>query len=252
MKNQFQDVRSPSLPQQLRPSTPGQSTPPGPAEAAALLAKAARLLRGIDEHALLETASGRGYTAAEHDAGWALYRAATGNGEAERVTRTPAPVRAAENSPEYRELAALGEQWFLRTRAILRRVVPLARRDAFEAELFAGLSVEGDAADLSRSLRAYLDRVDALPTHGTPGARTLATMLRARGLHEDFVAETRARLDVLDLKSLGGRAPAIELPAGAADREGAVASLAAWYRAWAGALRGGLDARQCALLGLAD
>ena len=36
------------------------------------------------------------------------------------------------------------------------------------------------------------------------------------------------------------------------DREGAVASLAAWYRAWAGALRGGLDARQCALLGLAD
>ncbi len=245
MKNQFQDARSTSL--QPRPSSPAQPESQG-CDDDELLARASRLLQHIREPGLLRVARGRGYSQDEHEAGWALYRRASGDRDLVRMTRTPLPPRSAEHSREYRELAAFGELWFARTRAILRRVVPLARRDGFEAELFADLTPDGDAAALSRSLRAYLDRVAALSASGAPGARTLSTMLTARGLNEVAVAMTRTQLDALD-----ALAPAPALPSAppGADAAEALVSLGSWYRAWAGALRGAFSAQQCAHLGIA-
>jgi hypothetical protein len=89
--------------------------------------------------------------------------------------------------------------------------------------------------------------VAALPASEVPGARTLSTMLSARGLNEVLTATTRARLDALDALA---PAPASPSPPPGADAAAARYSLDAWYSAWSGALRGAFSASECAHLGL--
>lgn len=245
MKKTFQDARPPST--TLRPSSPAPPAEPPATDDDALLTKASRLLRHIRDAQLLRVARAHGYTQSEHEAGWALYRRASGERELLRATRERPPGRSIEHTAAYREAAAFEELWFARTRAILRRVVPLGRRDAFEASFFEGLAHDGDARRLTASVRGYLDRFAALQHSTAPGARTLWTMLCARGLSDVFVASTRARLDALDGLV---PSPASPSPAPGVDQAVALASLGAWYDVWSVALRGAFTPPQRERLGL--
>jgi hypothetical protein len=220
-----------------------------PYDDTALLARAHRLLHGIDAPPFMRVAIDHGYTPSVHATGWSLYRNAGGDAPPPRTLATP-PSSEPSLAREARELHAFAELWFLRTKAILRRVVPLRRRDAFEAEFFEGLSLDGDIDVLICSLRTFFQRFERLPTHPTPGTRTLAVMLRARGLTDPHIAAIRARLDVLDAARTIPAAPLPPPPTAMDERHAARSALRAWYRTWSDVLKGCFPPRQCARLGL--
>jgi hypothetical protein len=244
MQKTFQDAWTATT--SLRPSSPAPASAP-PSADDGLITKASRLLRHIRDPQLLRLARDHGYTQSEHEAGWALYRRASGERDLLRATRTKAPPRAAEHTATFRELAAFEDLWFARTRAILRRVMPLSRRDAFEATFFEGLSHDGDVAGLAASVRGYLDRFAALQTSSAPSAHRLWTMLRARGLNDGFVASTLARVEALEALVPAAHVPSL---APGVDQAIALAALEAWYGAWSVALLGAFDTQQLDQLGL--
>jgi len=263
--------RSPKAPAPTA-ATPTVTTPtnPPPAPAAAtasdptrqdvrFLSDVLRFLVNVQQSTLAPVAAANGYDATEHAEGLRLYRTAMGDGLplpvvfglAAPVASTSAPTI----TPEIRRIDAFENLWFPRTRAIIRRVVPEAGRERFEASFFHELAQQPLGPGVVGSVRTWIFRVEALEASAEPGAPEVLAALRKRGLTPAAVAEMKALVES-QTAFVAPVAPAVPSPAetslaeARAERQRALASLRAWYNDWSTTLRSAYDRRQLLQLGL--
>lgn len=187
-------------------------------------ARALALLAGIGGNEGIRLAlSARGYTRADHDAGWAALHAASGY----RVGAPFGPSSPDEVATAQRELDAWDDVNFPIAAAALKHRHPEAHAAVFAGELLAGAGAES----LVR-VSTFLDRLDALQKVDASALRTLA----ARGISPD----ERLRLRALLKSATSFRA----VDAGEHDaahsqkqrtqteRDAALRTLRAWYEEW--------------------
>lgn len=262
--------RSPKAPAPTA-ATPTASTPtvPPPAPAAPtatdptrqdvrFLADVLRFLVNVQQATLAPVAAANGYDAAEHAEGLRLYRTAMGDGLPLPVVfglAAPSPAASAPTiTPEIRRIDAFENLWFPRTRAIIRRVVPEASRERFEASFFHELAQQPLGPGVVGSVRTWIFRVEALDASAEPGAPEVIAALRKRGLTPAAVAEMKALVES-QTAFVAPAAPAAPSPAEASlaearvERQRALASLRAWYNDWSTTLRSVYDRRQLLQLG---
>lgn len=246
-------------------STPSHP-PPAPAAPASdptrqdvrFLGDVLRFLVNVQQATLAPIAAANGYDADEHAEGLRLYRTAMGEGLPLPVVfglaSPAAPASAPTITPEIRRIDAFENLWLPRTRAIIRRVVPEAGRERFEASFFHELTQQPLGPGVVGSVRTWILRVEALATSAEPGAREVFDALRKRGLSAASLAEMKALVEGMTAFT----APAAPAPAAGeaslaqarAARQRGLASLRAWYNDWSTTLRSVYDRRQLLQLGL--
>jgi len=237
----------------LTAATDGAAGPLTPRESRRLL-RVSRFLLMVRDPAFFQTAAQHGYTAAEHEEGWALFRRASGEGQAMRAASTPgAAPRSLFLDQELQSLDAFENLWFPRVRAVIERVVPAEHRAAFLATFFHELTQQPLGPGVILSVRALVDRLLALPASGLPGAAAVRDTLRARGLTDDVLTAMRARVVALQAAPAVASAPASPAAEEAPDhgpRRAAYEALSAWFNDWGTTLRSVFNKRELVLLGL--
>ncbi|AUX46169.1 hypothetical protein SOCE26_076740 [Sorangium cellulosum] len=232
-----------------------QSAPAGPAEEAPspliltaveqdLLERSLKLLVNIQTAPFSAQARREGYTADEHREGWRLLRLASGEAKPlEHLFAEVANGGAVEGAERLRllqDVDAFENTWFPRTRAVIRRVVPRARREAFEAAFFKNLEQQPLGPAVIVSVRTFLSRLDGLSQSNDADAKEVRKTLVKRGLTEEKLKEVRDMLGKLEVG--GGPLPerkvsAAELAkAHKAQREG-LDDLRDWFNDWATTFR---------------
>jgi hypothetical protein len=221
------------------------------------LTRVMRFLVTIQSPEYLRKARREGYSSEEHREGWRLWKLAAGE-------HMPLEYWFAEQAAGTAAMPSLGllqaidafeNTWFPRTRAIIRRVVPREKRDAFEAAFFRELTQQPLGPAVVGSVRTFLQRVDALATSEQPGAREVHATLVARGLDARRVAEVRAQLRQLE-EGLATRPSGLTVDPRAiaeaqAQQQEAVEQLHDWFTDWSTTLRPMFGARDQVSLGLA-
>jgi hypothetical protein len=219
-----------------------------------LLSRVMRFLVAVQTPSLLVRARREGYSATEHELGQTLWKRASGLDRPldHYFARSVITVSdSAETQRLLQEIDAFENVWFPRTRAIIRRAVPLARRDAFEAAFFADLTQQPLGPAVVGSVTTYLTRVEGLDQSSQPDAKAVRTLLQQRGLTAGKIADVRRLMTQLGELT----APAVPTDsneykhADAAQRE-ALQELADWYRDWATTLRTVFPTRDQIKLGL--
>jgi hypothetical protein len=221
------------------------------------LVRVSRFLVGMQTPARVKAARREGYTSKEHELGWSLYAKAAGRGrslehyleEIEASDDTPA---SAEQMRRLRELDAFENQWFPRTRALIRRVVPRDERDRFAEAFFRNLEQQPLGPGVVNSVATFLARVDELRSSKLKGAADLHKTFVSRGLTEGKVAQIRQLLEQVrasDVAAPSATDPRARLKAQREQGE-AYDDLRDWFNDWATTLRQVLPTRDLIKLGL--
>jgi len=103
-----------------------------------------------------------GYSTKEHKEGWRLLKLASGEHRPlehlfEETSLGTSATQSAERMRLLQDVDGFENTWFPRMRAILRRVVPTARRDAFEAAFFKDLEQQPLGPLVIGSVSTYED-----------------------------------------------------------------------------------------------
>lgn len=256
---------APAAPRKPRDSTPAPAivTPSGDAAQSPLtpretrrLLRISRFLLMVRDPSLFLVALAHGYTPAEHEEGWSLFRRASGEGQTMRVATQGAAPRSLFLDQELQALDAFENLWFPRVRAVIERVVPSAHRATFLASFFHELTQQPLGPGVILSVRTLVERLTALPTSALPGAAVVRDTLRARGLTDDILTAMRARVaaleaaPVLPAATAATAAPAGDAAPDHAARRAAYEALAAWFNDWGTTLRSVYNKRELVQLGL--
>lgn len=239
----------------VTPSGDGAQSPLTPKETRRLL-RISRFLLMVRDPSLFAAALAHGYTPAEHEEGWGLFRRASGEGQAMRVAPQGAAPRSLFLDQELQALDAFENLWFPRVRAVIERVVPSEHRATFLATFFRDLTQQPLGPGVILSVRGLVERLAALPTSGLPGAAAVRDTLRTRGLTDDVLAAMRARVAALETIPALPATPAAPVAADSdaapdhAARRAAYEALSAWFNDWGTTLRSVYNKRELVQLGL--
>jgi hypothetical protein len=247
------------------PEEPADNAPETPesvaltADEQELLGKVLKFLVNISRPPHLAVARREGYTGKEHKEGWRLFKLASGEGRSldhlfEESAAGTAAAASAERLRILQDIDAFENTWFPRTRAIIRRVVPRARRDAFEAAFFKNLEQQPLGPAVIVSVRTYLSRVEDLAKTGDADAKRVRETLLERGLTDSKVSDIRALLSKLEGTGGGkkaGKVSASDLAKAQTDQREALEDLRAWFNDWGTTLRSVFNLRAQITLGLA-
>lgn len=222
-----------------------------------MLGRVMRFLVSIQTHDYVRRARRVGYSEAEHREGWGLWRRAAGEDRPLDHYFTEQQLGGGADYaallPALQEIDTFENTWFPRTRAIIRRVVPAARRAEFAAAFFHDLEQQPLGPGVIGSVSKYLVRVDSLATTALPGAKEVRETLARRGLTE--MAVGRMREVILALMG----PPSVQAPMAVspADIERAQRAqleafegLRDWFNDWATMLRSVFSLRDRIQLGL--
>jgi hypothetical protein len=218
------------------------------------LDRALRLLTTIQQPGYMRLARQEGYTAEEHKLGLELWKRASGIDRPldHLFLRTASVVLSGSVEQQLlQELDAFENKWFSRTRAIIRRAVPVERRDAFESAFFADLKQQPLGPKVVGSVTAFLARVEGLEKSEQAEAGAVRNMLRARGLGDAKIANVRKLID--DLGSVEPPVVPGDVQAARradAEQRSALDDLKAWYRDWGTTFRTVFSHRDLVRLGL--
>jgi hypothetical protein len=131
-----------------------------------LLGRALQFLVNIRTTPFGARARREGYTLEEHREGWRLLKLASGEERPlDHLFAESAGDSAASGGERTRilqDVDSFENSWVPRTRAIIRRVVPRERRDAFEAGFFKNLEQQPLGPGVIMSVSTYLSRLDGL------------------------------------------------------------------------------------------
>lgn len=227
----------------------------------ALLHRVSRFLVNIQSAAYSGRAARNGYTPAAHAEGWKLWSVASGMTRpldhwfSEQQRSGDLAGIAGDRLRLLRDIDTFENTWFPRVRAIIRRMVPRERRDAFAAAFFSNLEQQPLGPSVVGSVRGLLQRIEELKTSGEPGAKQVFETLQQRGLTAKKVAEVRALLKEAEAGS--EKAPQKqpvtpeELQSAQAAQQEAYESLRDWFNDWGTMLRDVFNVRERLVLGLA-
>jgi hypothetical protein len=233
------------------------------------LTRVVRFLVGIQSPQHARRARREGYSAKEHRDGWRLWREAAGATRpidhwlAEIATKQPSDGNA-ERTALLRELDLFENTWFPRTRAIIRRAISPATRDAFAAGFFQDLEQQPVGPGVVGSVRTFVERVGSLAASRQNEARKLRAVLKERGLTEakilavrDLLARVEGAVPAKAPKKAakGKKGPtekalAAEIERAQAAQMQALADLRDWFNDWSTTLRMVFTAREQVQLGL--
>ncbi|XYH95155.1 hypothetical protein ACMHYB_46325 [Sorangium sp. So ce1128] len=209
-----------------------------------LLERSLKLLVNIQTAPFSARARREGYTADEHREGWRLLRLASGEAKPlEHLFDEVANggvVEGAERLRLLQDVDAFENTWFPRTRVVIRRVVPRARREAFEAAFFKNLEQQPLGPAVIVSVRTFLSRLDGLSQSNDADAKEVRKTLVKRGLTEEKLKDVRDMLGKLEVG--GGPLPQRKVSvaelakAHKAQREG-LDDLRDWFNDWATTFR---------------
>lgn len=166
----------------------------------AFLTRAARFLVNIKSSHYVGRASRNGYTTDEHAEGWRLWTTAAGADRSldhwftEQQLAEATSGNAADRLRVLQDIDSFENLWFPRVRAVIRRKVPRASRDAFAAAFFTNLEQQPLGPTVVASVRALLHRIRQLETSKEPGARQVHATLVQRGLTPTKLKEIDALL----------------------------------------------------------
>ncbi|RYE85170.1 MAG: hypothetical protein EOO75_17245, partial [Myxococcales bacterium] len=193
-------------PSPASPVTAPAATAPAPARRLQetdlrFLGRVSRFLASIMDADVIGRARTSGYSLQEHQRGWALQRAASGEGRSldHLFTVRDQHLTKLGKAEQQRLLEAIDEfenHWFPVTRAVIRRVVPRAHREAFTEAFFHDLAQQPLGPGVITSVSTFLQRLDGLPKSKLPGADAVRSTLSERGLTAAREAEVRALLDL--------------------------------------------------------
>jgi hypothetical protein len=223
-----------------------------------LLGKVLKFLVNISRVPHIGAARREGYTSKEHKEGWRLFKLASGEGRPlehlfEESAAGTAAAASAERLRILQDIDAFENTWFPRTRAIIRRAVPRARRDAFEAAFFKNLEQQPLGPGVIGSVGTYLSRLEDLAKTGDADAKKVRETLLDRGLTDAKISDIRALLGKLEgaggSKKAGKVSPA-DLAKAQADQREALEDLRAWFNDWGTTLRSVFNTRAQITLGL--
>jgi hypothetical protein len=248
------------VPPAARPSTPAPAVAPGTGDEAAPLTpketqrllRISRFLLTIRNPALYHVAQAHGYTLAEHEEGWTLFRRASGEGMALRGAPHDPSLQPRYLHKELQPIDAFENLWFPRARAVIERVVPAPHRATFLATFFRDLTQQPLGPGVIVSVRTFLERVAALSTSTLPGAAAVRDTLRARGLTDDVLAAMRDRIAALERAptTVPAPSPTPDARADYAAQRAAYEALSAWFNDWSTTLRSAYNKRDLLFLGL--
>ncbi|WP_437996649.1 hypothetical protein WMF26_37465 [Sorangium sp. So ce185] len=245
-----------------------QSTPAGSSEDAPpplvltaaeqdLLERSLKLLVNIQTTPFSARARREGYTADEHREGWRRLRLASGEAKPlEHLFAEVASGGAVEGAERLRllqDVDTFENTWFPRTRAVIRRVVPRARREAFEAAFFKNLEQQPLGPAVIVSVRAFLTRLDGLSQSDDADAKEVRKTLVKRGLTDEKLKEVRGMLGRLEV---GGGSPperkvsAAELAKAHQEQREGLDDLRDWFNDWATTFRQVFNVKAQIKLGL--
>jgi hypothetical protein len=258
------------MPKPKSPTTPADPT--GPVDDASeipagvvltadeqdLLGKVLKLLVNISRPPHIAVARREGYTNKEHKEGWRLLKLASGEGRSldhlfEESAAGASSTASAERLRLLQDVDAFENTWFPRTRAILRRVVPRERRDAFEAAFFKNLEQQPLSPAVIVSVGTYLSRLEGLAKSDNQDAKKVRETLVERGLTDEKVKDVRALLAKLEGsngKKKTGKVSPTELAKAHAEQREALEDLRGWFNDWGTTLRQVLSTRAQITLGL--
>ncbi|MGK3962076.1 hypothetical protein WMF38_54355 [Sorangium sp. So ce118] len=210
-----------------------------------LLGRALRFLVNVQAAPFGARARREGYTPDEHREGWRLLKLASGEQRPlEHLfveASTGGNVEGAERLRVLQEVDTFENTWFPRTRAIIRRVVPRERRDAFEAAFFKNLEQQPLGPAVVMSVATFLRRVEGLARNSDGDAKKVHKTLATRGLTEARVQQVRELLGKLEAgagaPAQPPRVPAAELARARKEQREALEDLRDWFNDWATTLR---------------
>jgi hypothetical protein len=218
------------------------------------LLKVSRFLLNVREPHVFARAAMHGYSQHEHAEGWRLFRLASGE---HRTLDDLAPSEASadERTPKetLQALDAFENQWFPRTRAIIRR---FAKEGApkLEATFFKDLEQQPLGPAVVQSVSTFVQRVEDLRHSKLPGAKEVRAVLAQRGLTDHSLEEIRKLLARV-------ATPATTVPRAdrkqereqrLAEQRRALADLRAWREEWRVTFATVFDARTLTALGLVE
>ncbi len=203
---------------------------------------AQKLLVNIISPDIAEQAALYGYKDRDHQEGWNLYLAASGRERNFSDSLSSANRKIIqEQRPVIHSLRALDQfenLWLPRTRALLTRKIDFAHREAFLLAFFDNLIQQPEGPAVLDSVSTLLDRIEALATNDTPGAKETFNILTERGLTPDVKQQTRdliAQLNTFPQTAATSVAtsPPVDPAAALALQREALAELVLWRSDWA-------------------
>ncbi|WP_437602491.1 hypothetical protein WMF28_12830 [Sorangium sp. So ce590] len=209
-----------------------------------LLERSLKLLVNIQTTPFSARARREGYTTDEHREGWRLLRIASG--EEKPLDHLFVEVanggvlQGAERLRLLQDVDAFENMWFPRTHVVIRRIVPRARRDAFEAAFFKNLEQQPLGPAVIVSVRTFLSRLDGLSQSSDEDAKKVRQTLVRRGLTEEKLKDVR---DLLGRLEVGGgplpqrKVSAAELAKAQQAQREALDDLRDWFNDWATTFR---------------
>ncbi|HEX2569693.1 MAG TPA: hypothetical protein VH877_09055 [Polyangia bacterium] len=221
------------------------------------LERVGRFLVYVHVPDLLGRAASAGYTTEEHSEGWRLYYLAGGaNVPLDQLLaneRFTVAKRIANGGATQviEELDRFENIWFPRTRAIIRRMVPAAEREAFAGAFFRNLDQQPLGPAVIGSVSTFLERVQGLEQSQDPAAARVRAALTQRGLDAATV-ETMQGL-IAQVQMGPGSVPAgnaADIPQVRAQQVQALGALHDWYNDWGTTLRTVFTRRELIRLGL--
>ena len=222
------------------------------------LGRVMRFLVSIQSHDYARRARREGYSAAEHRVGWGFWRSAAGEDRPLDHFFTEQQMRGGLDQsailPVLQKIDAFENTWFPRTRAIIRRVVPAARREDFAGAFFHNLEQQPLGPSVVGSVSTYLARVDGLATAADPAAKEVRAMLAKRGLTEESIGKMRELLALFD-GSEAAPLPTTAISPADIDKAHSAQlesfeSMRDWFNDWATTLRPVYTLRERVQLGL--
>lgn len=216
-----------------------------------------RLLVSVQSPAYVRRVRREGYTATEHQRGWALWQIAAGADRpldhwfAENEAESPAG--SGEQLRLLQEIDAFENTWFPRARAIIRRMVPRDTRDEFAAAFFTNLEQQPLGPGVVGSVSTFLARIEDLAKSSNPHAKKVRATLEERGLTKaklESVKELLAQASHLTSEVPAPKSDAAAISKAQAAQIEGLADLRDWFNDWATALRSVFNASEQIRLGL--
>ena len=150
------------------------------------------------------------------------------------------------------ELDRFENTWFPRTRAIIRRVVAAAEREAFTAAFFHNLEQQPLGPAVVGSVSTFLDRVQGLEQSQDPSAARVRAVLAERGLDATTVQNIQSLIAEVQMGPESTPATNYaDIPQLRTQQVQALGALRDWYNDWGTTLRTVFNRRELIRLGLA-
>ena len=237
---------------------PSEETLPGlAARDRHFLQRVGRFLVYVHVPDLLRLGATVGYTTEEHNEGWRLYYlAGGGNVPLDRLLTNERfsvaqHIANGNTTQVIEELDRFENTWFPRTKAIIRRVVPTADREAFAGAFFRNLEQQPLGPAVVGSVSTFLERVQGLEESQDPSAARVRAALTQRGLDATTVESMQSLIAEVQMgPESTSPTNATDIPALRAQQLQALESLHDWYNDWGTTLRTVFNRRELIRLGL--